>query len=67
MPDDALPLPRAGICATCVHARVVPSDRGAMFLLCGYSAVDRSFAKYPHLPVIACPAHEARPAIDPAC
>ena len=46
---------RVGLCAECVHARRVESDRGAAFYLCELSATDPRFPKYPRLPVIACP------------
>jgi hypothetical protein len=43
-----------GLCATCVHVRVIQSDRGSQFYSCGLSLSDSSFAKYPRLPVLAC-------------
>jgi hypothetical protein len=45
---------RAGLCATCVHARRVESARGSEFILCELSAIDPAFPKYPRLPVIEC-------------
>ena len=45
---------RAGLCATCVHAQVVPSSRGSVFSLCRLSFTDPRFPRYPPLPVIAC-------------
>ena len=45
---------RAGLCSDCTHARRVESDRGAEFYLCGLSATDARFPKYPALPVIRC-------------
>ncbi|MGH9735535.1 MAG: hypothetical protein ACRD8A_13205 [Candidatus Acidiferrales bacterium] len=45
---------RIGLCATCVHARQITSDRGAIFWMCGLSATDSRFPKYPPLPVVAC-------------
>jgi len=44
----------AGLCARCAHARVVTSGKGATFVLCGKSATDPAFAKYPRLPVVRC-------------
>lgn len=44
----------AGLCATCVHAKVVVSDRGSTFLRCLLSANDPRFPKYPRLPVLEC-------------
>jgi hypothetical protein len=44
----------AGLCATCEHARRIESARGSTFILCGLSATDRRFPKYPRLPVVRC-------------
>jgi len=51
---------RVGLCATCIHARVIRSDRGAVFYLCQLSATDPRFAKYPRLPVLACDGYRQR-------
>jgi len=48
---------RAGLCANCVHARRIESARGSIFYLCGRSASDPAFPKYPQLPVIECAGH----------
>ncbi len=45
---------RAGLCATCVHARLVVSSRRSTFLRCALADVDPAFARYPALPVLAC-------------
>ena len=50
--------PHAGLCATCGHVRRVTNDRGSVFVRCAYAALDPSFPKYPHLPVIACAAYQ---------
>jgi hypothetical protein len=47
-----------GLCADCIHARTVESNRGSVFLLCELSRSDRRFAKYPRLPVLSCPGYE---------
>ncbi len=47
-----LPAP-PGLCADCVHRRLVASRRSA-FLLCGLAEVDPRFPRYPPLPVAAC-------------
>jgi hypothetical protein len=57
MQESAPPPPRAGLCASCTHARRVTNDRGSVFVRCHYSTVDPSFPKYPRLPVLACPAY----------
>ncbi len=51
---------RAGLCATCVHLRVVTSDRSSEFVRCEKSQSDSRFPKYPRLPVIACEGYERR-------
>jgi hypothetical protein len=47
-----------GLCATCVHARGIESQRGSVFWLCQLSASDPSFPKYPRLPVLSCPGYD---------
>jgi hypothetical protein len=47
-------LSAVGLCATCVHARVVVSDRGSRFYFCERSKTDPRFPRYPPLPVVAC-------------
>jgi hypothetical protein len=49
---------RIGLCASCVHARRIQSDRNSVFWLCQLSATDPRFAKYPELPVLACPGYQ---------
>src|SRR4051794_2753756 len=51
---------RVGLCADCQHARRVASERGSVFWLCQYSAIDARFPKYPPLPVIRCAAYASR-------
>jgi len=46
--------PSGGLCARCVHVRRVTSGKGSTFLLCGKSATDPRFPKYPALPVLRC-------------
>lgn len=46
----------AGLCATCVWARVIRSDRGSEFHLCRYATEDPRYPKYPRLPVLICAA-----------
>jgi hypothetical protein len=48
-----------GLCGTCVHASVVVSSRGARFYFCRLSRTDPRFARYPRLPVVACPGYRA--------
>jgi hypothetical protein len=46
--------PSSGLCATCIHAQTITSDRGSQFLRCKLSDTDPRFPKYPRLPVIEC-------------
>jgi len=55
-PEQGMPASRAGLCAGCVHARVISSDRGSQFLLCQFAAIDPRFPRYPALPVRRCAA-----------
>jgi len=50
----------AGLCAACVHARLVVSGRGSTFVLCERSRTDARFPRYPTLPVVACTGFDAR-------
>ena len=52
--DKTKPEILAGLCADCVHARRVESERGSVFVMCQLSATDASFPKYPRLPVLSC-------------
>jgi hypothetical protein len=51
----------AGLCDSCAHQQVVRTGRGSVFSLCRRAKTDRSFPKYPRLPVLACRGHEPRP------
>jgi hypothetical protein len=52
------PPPPAGLCGRCRHARIVASARST-FLRCARADGDPRWAKYPRLPVVDCPGHEA--------
>jgi hypothetical protein len=52
-------MPDAGLCARCIHARTITSGKGSTFVLCGVSARDPRFPKYPALPVVRCTAFSA--------
>lgn len=58
---DGQPDPASGLCAACLHARVVTNDRGSRFVLCGRARTDPRFPRYPALPVRACPGYETSP------
>jgi GrpB-like predicted nucleotidyltransferase (UPF0157 family) len=49
-----------GLCADCVHARHIESDRNSVFLLCHLSLTDARFPKYPRLPVLTCSGHRSK-------
>lgn len=53
--------PTAGLCAGCVHSRLIVSGRGSQFVLCERSRTDRRFPRYPPLPVVVCAGFERRP------
>lgn len=55
---------RIGLCADCVHARRVESDRGSVFFLCQLALTDSRFKKYPPLPVRSCAGYQDRPTSD---
>lgn len=59
------PQPPAGLCASCLHGRIVNTARGTAFLRCERSKDDPRFPKYPPLPVVRCPGFEAAPAPPP--
>jgi hypothetical protein len=50
-----------GLCALCLHARRITSARGSTFWLCRRSFTDKTFRKYPALPVLHCTGHEPEP------
>jgi len=51
---------RAGLCADCLHARRIESERGSIFVLCQLALNDPNFQKYPRLPVLACLGYEQK-------
>jgi hypothetical protein len=53
-PNSRQPATPQGLCANCLHARVITSDRGSQFVFCDKSRTDPAFARYPRLPVAAC-------------
>jgi len=50
-----------GLCANCIHARLIASSKGSQFLLCQLSQSDPTFPKYPRLPVLRCSGHKPEP------
>jgi hypothetical protein len=53
-----------GLCPVCLHCRIVQTARST-FYLCGRSATDPAFPKYPRLPVVRCAGYEPRPTAGP--
>ncbi len=51
---------RFGLCDTCRHQRIVRNTRGSTFSLCQRSKTEPEYARYPRLPVRACPGYERR-------
>jgi hypothetical protein len=49
---------RRGLCASCRHAYVFASDRGATFVRCELSKVDPCFPRFPALPVVTCSGYD---------
>jgi hypothetical protein len=50
---------RVGLCADCRHAKVQASARGSRFWRCLRADTDARFERYPRLPIVTCPGHEA--------
>ena len=57
----------AGLCRLCRHRRIVTSKRGSEFVYCRRSALDPTFPRYPHLPVLRCDGYEPIPDEDSQC
>jgi hypothetical protein len=55
------PRPRAGLCDSCEHQRLIHTTRGSVFSLCERSRSDPDFPRYPRLPVTDCRGYEPRP------
>jgi hypothetical protein len=51
----------AGLCSDCLHARLLESARGSIFILCNLSFTDPRFPKYPRLPVLSCDGYKKKP------
>jgi propionyl-CoA synthetase len=52
----------AGLCASCLHARLNETRRGTAYLRCGRAAYDSRLPRYPRLPVTECAGYEPAPA-----
>ena len=52
---------RVGLCAHCLHMRLVHSSKGSTFYLCQLAQTDPRFLKYPRLPVLECSGYQFAP------
>jgi hypothetical protein len=59
-PTHGLAEPDVGLCATCIHARIIRSNRGSTFYQCSLSFTKPEYPKYPRLPVLACGGYTKR-------
>lgn len=55
-----MPTTPVGLCSACEHQKVITSGRGSTFSMCLKHKEDPRFAKYPRLPVAACPGFRPR-------
>lgn len=58
--------PAVGLCSVCRHVRVTGNRRGSRFYLCGRSAEDPRFRRYPPLPVVRCVGFEPSAPPEPS-
>jgi hypothetical protein len=58
--SEAAPPPEVGLCAACRHGRGQRTARGSEFWRCLRAEDDDRWARYPRLPVLACPGFEPR-------
>ncbi len=49
----------SGLCASCVHRRIIASARSA-FVRCALADTDPRFPRYPRLPVLSCAGYQPR-------
>ena len=59
--EDPIQAARVGLCYQCAWMRRVESQRGSVFYLCGRHRLDRTFRKYPPLPVLRCHGFDPNP------
>ena len=64
-PDAAGDARAWGLCARCVHHRVVATDRGSRFVQCARARTDPSFPRYPRVPVVSCRGYAPAAAAPP--
>jgi hypothetical protein len=49
-----------GLCLDCLHAKQVEGKEDTFYFLCELSFTNRTFPKYPRLPVLRCPGYVNR-------
>jgi hypothetical protein len=54
-----------GLCASCVHARIFQSGKGAVYVSCERSRTDAGFPRFPSVPVLQCRGFEPFPEDPP--
>lgn len=54
-----------GLCASCVHVKVIENRNGSRFFMCELSKTDPRFPKYPPLPVVSCIGYRPQPQAAP--
>ena len=58
--------PELGLCASCIHLKIVPARRSNTFYQCILHAEVNYLKKYPYLPVEQCTYHNKQsPAVEP--
>src|SRR5689334_9903285 len=64
--NQAVDQSRVGLCYSCLHSKVLESNRGSKFYLCQLALSDPGrFAKYPRLPVLCCAGYESSSSAKP--
>jgi|GEM_PF-2671231 hypothetical protein len=54
-----------GLCPSCIHVKLVRSQKEVEYLLCGLARTDSRFVRYPSLPVLHCAGHELDEDLEP--
>ena len=59
-----MPVIPIGLCASCMHQKLIRSGRGSEFSMCLLHRTDVSYPKYPRIPVLECRGHEPRDELE---
>jgi hypothetical protein len=57
-PADNPRSPYGGLCSECRHTRIIRSEKGSVFVMCGRAKTEPRFPRYPPQPVVGCPGFE---------